>query len=195
MNTTTSLSELQEQAVATLRRYYTVTERERTEALRETAGLFISAREHFFTREGTSDWLGRTYAYRRWVRECMSMANVPADDVTTVQAAIRYHSGNILRDRLDQDTLDSLGLRSASPRERSVEKRERNSGTLSLFGAGAPIDDVAVIESAAGLVETFLRRINLDELATRDRKRVAAALESMRNRANDVAEEAQRRPR
>jgi hypothetical protein len=125
----------------------------------------------------------------------MSMANVPADDVTTVQAAIRYHSGNILRDRLDQDTLDSLGLRSASPRERSVEKRERNSGTLSLFGAGAPIDDVAVIESAAGLVETFLRRINLDELATRDRKRVAAALESMRNRANDVAEEAQRRPR
>ncbi len=192
MNSTTALNDLQSQAVSSLRRYYTVADNERTETLRETARAFISAREHFFTREGAPDWLGRTYAYRSWVREVMSQASVPGSDLSTIQAAIRYHTGNVLRDRLDDGALEELGLRSASPRERSVEKRERNSETLALFGAGAPISDPEVVESAAALVGTFLRRIALDDLAAKDRKRIAAALRDMCERASLVADEAER---
>lgn len=193
MNSTTALDDLQRQAVSSLGRYFTVPESERTEALRETAGHFISAREHFFTREGAPDWLGRTYAYRSWVREVMSEARVPSDDISTVQSAIRYHTGNVLRDRLDDDTLDALGLRPSSPRERSVEKRERNSETLALFGGGSAITDAGDMLQAAKMIETFLRRVRISELTPTERKDVVVALREACKRVDLIAEEAARR--
>lgn len=178
-NSTKSLSSLTETATAALGRYYTGPEADRTERLRDTAKAFVAAREHFFTREGSPDWLGRTYAYRRWVREAMDAAHVPADDLPTIQSAIRYHTGNVLRDYLDPETLDALGLKHSSPRERSVEKRERNSGTLSLFGGGAAITEADDVDHAVALVETFLRRLALADAPAKDRRRAAASLKDL----------------
>ncbi|AYN58506.1 hypothetical protein HOU70_gp25 [Arthrobacter phage Liebe] len=178
-NSTVSLSSLRDTATTALGRYYTGAESDRTARLRETAQAFVAAREFFFTREGLPDWLGRTYAYRRWVREVMDLARVPADDLPTIQSAVRYHTGNVLREHLDPDTLDALGLKHSSPRERSVEKRERNSGTLSLFGGGAAITDPDDVVRAAALVETFLRRLDLAGSPKGDRRRAAEALRDL----------------
>lgn len=195
MKSTQSLQSLMDRAVGALRRYYSGPESERTECLRETAAAFVDARQHFFTREGTPDWLGRTYAYRSWVREAMGAANVPGDDLPTIQSAIRYHTGNALRAQLDEDQMDALGLKHSSPRERSVEKRERNSGTLALFGGGAPISDPEDVLTAAALVETFTRRIRFADMDASGRRQVAAALADLGARLDAVAEEARRRKR
>lgn len=179
-----TLAELQTAATAALRRYL---EKRETVDLKIVASRFIDAREHFYTREGEPDWLGRTYAYRRWVREVMSDAHVPGDDLSTVQAAVRYHSGNILRERLDAATLADLGLRSESPRERSIEKRERYSETLSLFAGGARIESAEEIQAAVAMMDAALRRISLASLAPKERRAAAGALRTLCKHAEEVA--------
>lgn len=187
-NTIQTLPALMESATAALARYHTGPESDRTERLRDTARAFIAAREHFFTREGTPDWLGRTYAYRRWVREVMDAAHVPQDDLPTIQSAIRYHTGNMLREYLDPETLDALGLKHSSPRERSIEKRERNSGTLNLFGGGATITEADDVVQAVALVETFLRRLDMSAAPIAERERAAASLKTLCKHICDVAD-------
>lgn len=194
MNNTTassaSLPDIQKAAIEAISQSLTSSDTERTALLRETARRFIDARAHFFTREGEPDWLGRTYAYRTWVREVMSAAHVPGDEVTSLQAAIRYHSGNLLRDRLDEEELGELGLRKESPRERSIEKRERSSGTLNIFGGGAELASVEEILQLCTLTERALARVNVDSLAklpAKDRKAAREALRRVATRAEELA--------
>ena len=194
-NSTQSLQDILQHAVDALRHYYTGPEAERTERLREVATGFVDARQFFYTQGGDPDWLGRTYAYRRWVREVFTLANVPGDDLTTLQSAIRYHTGNILRARLDADQIEALGLKHSSPRERSVEKRERTSETLALFGAGPAITDPADVALAVELFGTFLRRVHPSALPAKDRRKVAEVLTGLAVAVTEVADEAGRRRR
>lgn len=190
-NKTASLPDIQKTATEAIHASLTASDAVRTELLREAAKLFIDAREHFYTKEGEPDWLGRTHAYRLWVREIMSGAHVPGEDITSLQAAIRYHSGNMLRDRLDDSALSDLGLKKSSPRERSVEKRERTSGTLNLFGGGAEISDPEDIVRACALIEAALKRVNaatIAKLPAKARREVRAALQSVAERAQGLAE-------
>jgi hypothetical protein len=150
----------------------------------------VEARAHFFTKEGEPDWLGRTYAYRSWIRETMSDANVPGAEITSLQAAIRYHSGNILRRRLDQDTLDELGLVKSSPRERSIEKRERTSETVSLFNGGAEFDSADAILSVCRLANVALARVStrfVSGLTAKRRQMVREALQMVADHAEELA--------
>ncbi|WVX87946.1 hypothetical protein SEA_SNEK_26 [Arthrobacter phage Snek] len=186
-NATLSLPDIQKAASEALSSARSATDSRRTELLRDTARYFIDAREHFFTREGEPGWLGRTHAYRTWVREVMSSANIPGDEVTSLQAAIRYHSGNVLRDRLDGDTIDDLGLRKESPRERSVEKRERTSGTLNLFGGGHELVDAEEILQACRLMEAALSRVNVSALSPKKRREARAALARVAEKAAGLA--------
>ncbi|UJQ87162.1 hypothetical protein SEA_BAILEYBLU_24 [Arthrobacter phage BaileyBlu] len=153
-----------------------------TEDLRTVARCFVAAREHFYNRDGEPDWTGRTHAYREWVREVMSDANVPAGDLSSTQAAIRYHVGSALREVLDADQLTDLGLRSDTPRERSVQKRERISETLNLISGGAALTEHDEIMAALSVVEATLRRIegvrNAEEEAAL--ARVAALAEGLK---------------
>lgn len=122
-----------------------------------------------------------------WVRETMNMANVQADELTTLQAAIRYHVGNIVRERMDSDTLENLGLRAESPRERSVEKRERNTEVLTIFGNGGhEITDANEIIVAARMMEAALARISLDEVAKMSPKARKAVREALTGVADRV---------
>ncbi|WNO26045.1 hypothetical protein SEA_WILDWEST_26 [Arthrobacter phage Wildwest] len=193
-NTTASpatLAEIQKTASATISRALSASDSERTDLLRDVARLFIDARAHFFTREGEPDWLGRTYAYRTWVRSVMSEAHVPGDEVTTLQAAIRYHSGNVIRDRLDDDAIADLGLRKESPKERSVVKRERSSGTLNLFGGGAELATAEEIVQLCELAGRALARVNVSAIAklpAKERREARAALASLAERASALAE-------
>ncbi|QNJ56527.1 hypothetical protein SEA_NIOBE_27 [Arthrobacter phage Niobe] len=189
-NKTATLPEIQKAATDAIYRSLGAPDTERTALLREAARKFVEAREHFYTKDGDPDWLGRTHAYRLWVREVMSEAHVPGEDVTSLQAAIRYHSGNVLRERLDDDALESLGLKRTSPRERSVEKRERTSGTLNLFGGGAEISDPEDIIRACTLIEAALKRVNaatVANLPAKERRETRAALRSVAERALALA--------
>ncbi|QOP65155.1 hypothetical protein PQD82_gp27 [Arthrobacter phage Phives] len=189
-NTTASpatLADIQKAAIKAIGASLTAADTERTDLLREAARLFIDARSHFFTAEGEPDWLGRTYAYRTWVREVMSAAHVPGDTITSLQAAIRYHSGNILRDRLDDEAIADLGLRKESPKERSVTKRVRTSGTLNLFGAGGEITDPEEIAQICTLAERALARVNVEHLSAEERKATRAGLKRLAEKALALA--------
>jgi hypothetical protein len=159
-----SLDDLRAAAVEALIQYQRADEAERTPLLKAAAEAFVAARERFFTKEGDPDWLGRTFAYRRWVREAFSLANVPADETTRIQGAIRWHYGAALRAHLTPEQIEDLGLRDATPAERSVEKRARQSEVLSIFAAGPELDDLDSIASALHLTELALRRVSTDAI-------------------------------
>jgi hypothetical protein len=188
--TPASLPEIQKAAISAINRSLSATDNTRTELLREAAKNFIDARAHFFTREGDPDWLGRTYAYRTWVREVMGAAHVPGDEVSSLQAAIRYHSGNLLRDRLNEEQISQLGLRVESPKQRSVEKRERTSETLNLFGGGAELTTLNEILQLSTLTERALARVNaaaIADLPAKERKAARAALRRVAELAEELA--------
>ena len=151
-----TLQTLQKSAVSSLRAY---AQTRATEHLRDVATAFVDAREHFYTRDGLPDWLGSTHAYRQWTREAYDRAGVQASELSRLQAAVRYHVGNVVRERLDVQEVAELGLRQHSPRERAVEKRERASETLSLFGGGPAITDPDDVHAALAAIDVALRRI------------------------------------
>lgn len=189
-NATRSLSTITDDATAAISAALTEPDTQRTENLKAAAHSLVDGREHFFTREGEPDWLGRTYAYRTWVREIMSKAHVPADEVTNLQAAIRYHTGNVLRDRLEDDVIASLGLKKQSPRERSVEQRERAAETLNFFTGGPAIDSAEDIQAVCKLIETALRRVNAKTIKTmpaKSRRETKAALLRVAEYAEELA--------
>lgn len=188
--TTESLPDIQRAATEAIARAIAASDATRTELLKEAARNFINARAHFFTREGEPDWLGRTYAYRTWVREVMSAAHVPGNEVSSLQAAIRYHSGNLLRERLDGDEIEDLGLRKESPRERSIEKRSRTSNMLGIFSGGAEISDAEEIQAACAMIEAALARVNaatIKGMPTKARRETKAALLRVAERAEELA--------
>ena|SRR5690606_20578394 len=121
---------LQDSTVALLQRYQRRNELDlhpyqRVEILREIAENQVRMREHFFTDTGAPDWAGRTWAYRNAVGEIYARAGIRGAEKSTLSATVRYHVGNMLRDRLSDEELAEIGLRKVSPRQRSVEKREK----------------------------------------------------------------------
>lgn len=177
---------IRDDAIASLRRFATTDPADRTPILREVAVALVDAREHFFTSDGSTDWRGRTYAYRRFVGEVFAGANLPHDEVGTVQAAACYHVGNVLRERLDVETLESLGLRAESPKERSVEKRAGQADALSVVRGGTAFEDAEEIAQAVKVATILMGRVNADAL----RGLPAAARRTLAEAAEGLAEAA-----
>lgn len=162
---TLALETLQQEAADSLRAYREAGDDEKTAHLRETARLFVDAREHFFNKEGEPDWRGRTYAYRQWVSGTMSLANIRPEDHATVQGAIRYHAGSALRAKLGPEKTAALGLRADAPVTRAADSRRKSARVLNLFGsAGAAITDPEEIGEVLDTVAATLARISLDSV-------------------------------
>lgn len=147
---------LRDRAVRQLRSTLDGPEDDRTAGYRRVAEAFVDLRAVFYTDSGDPDWRGSTYPYRQAIGEVWSLASVPKDDLHTVSAAIRYHVGNVLRERLDDETLEAIGLRAESPRARSVEKRERQSVLLQAMrpgpGLGEGLDILRSLTAAHALL-------------------------------------------
>jgi hypothetical protein len=194
------LADLRDSTAQVLRRLSGATEDTRTEILREAARLLVDARAHFFDAQGETDWRGRTYAYRRFVGEVFSAGNVPRDEIPTVQAAIRYHIGNALRERLSAEELTAIGLRPEGPRERSIEKRRNASALAGVLQGGAVLDDVDDALRALSAVSSALVRIppSLFSRATNAERREAVealgAIEDLAGSLKSDAERQRRRP-
>lgn len=154
------LDALQRDAVRALKKRASASPGERTAYLQSVATNFVDAREFFFTKEGEPDWQGRTHAYRSWVRETMTLAGVPTDELANVQSAIRYHTGNIVRERLSEEQLEDAGLTAAGPRERAAALREHQAEVLALVDGGAMIADGASLRQLASVIRKALRRVD-----------------------------------
>lgn len=130
----------------------------RSATIREIAAAVLEARQRF-TYDDHPDWRGRSYDYRRWMADTYAAAGIPLDDQRTIQGSIRYHVGNLLRERVDPDELTAAGLEPTSPAERMAAAREQVASAMADLRSGdlrahiaatvAAID--AAEEQAAGL--------------------------------------------
>lgn len=159
---TRPLAQIRESATASLRQYPYAEPGARTAILRDVAAALVEAREHFFTADGTTDWRGRTYAYRQFAGEVFSGANLPPEEGSTVQAAVRYHTGNLLRERLGPDEVEALGLNPESPKERSVAKRALQSSALQVLRGGEALQTPAEVAQAVRVASALLGRVDTD---------------------------------
>lgn len=142
---------------------YAKTEAEaRTPITRALAETLVDARAHFQDAEGETDWSGKTYPYRVWVREVFDDAHLTGEEAKRVQSAIRYHVGSVLRDRLDEDERERLGLIPESPRERSQDRRQQRNAVLNAL-SGRDVAGGALLALTA--ISAILQRLDADEVA------------------------------
>jgi len=144
-----SVAEIQRKAIGSLRRYLREEENWRkTPHLRAVGERFVELREHCLTEHGEPDWRGQTWEYKQAVQEVFGLANVPPDEHESLAAAIRYHVGNILRDRLDESEITGIGLRAISPRARSSERRARQAKVAATVRDSARLDAIRLLASS-----------------------------------------------
>lgn len=121
---TTDTPEALVEAAARSLRAYLASDRQRTDYVKEVAEQVYRLRALHHLADGRPDWSGRSAAYRADVHRIYSEARVPAEVLDTVQAAIRYHLGNLLRARVSVEDLRASGLSATSPRQRLDRDRE-----------------------------------------------------------------------
>lgn len=107
-----------------LLRQYVETDAKRTEVLRNLAKVVVGIRAQTMTGDGkTPDWAGQSQAYRDVIRAMYDEAGIPTDASANVQAALRYHIGEVLREVVSPSALTKAGLTTKGPRDRA---RTRN---------------------------------------------------------------------
>lgn len=158
----TTLTGLKTKAHRLLLDYSKAEAEARTPITRALAETLVEARSHFEDAEGETDWRGKTYPYRRWVREVFDEAHLDVEEGRRVQSAIRYHVGAVLRDRLNEDERERLGLIEQSPRERSQERRQQRVAVLNAL-SGREVAGGALLALTA--VSAILQRIDAGEVA------------------------------
>lgn len=103
--------------------FYARLEETKTDVLKAIAKVVVVLRSKFRTPDGDVDWGGRSWEYRTTVTEMYERAGIPPDSEQNVQASLRYHVGNLLRDVVDPHELEAVGLRTDSPKERTNAQR------------------------------------------------------------------------
>lgn len=146
-----TLTECRDEIIRLLWNYRRADVDARTPIARALAAQFVEARSHFARRgDGETDWGGRSYAYRNWVAEVYRQASVEGAEARTAQAAVRYHIGSVLRERLTIEEQRAYGLIEHSPRERSAARRADRAALLrDLTGSGAAECRELLAEAAA----------------------------------------------
>ena len=188
----TTIESIQQAAATTLRAYHDKPDApEHSRLLKQVAKHLVDLRERFLTEAGTPDWAGRTYAYRMAVGEIYSRSAVPKSDLAPITATIRYHVGNILRERLSEEELADAGLGAESPRERAQQHRREQSALVALFsrnesaGGESPIDTLRSIAAASALLAR-VTPTDVRKSSARDRRAAAVLLDEAAERAAEL---------
>src|SRR5690606_24126777 len=71
------------------------------------------------------DWGARSQAYRDCIYQVYRDAGLPSDSVGSMQANLRYHIGNALRQMAPAEDLEALGMDPAGPQERAKRYRKK----------------------------------------------------------------------
>lgn len=154
--------EARKATLSLLKKYRRAAPEDRTALLRQIAEILVDVRQHFGRADGTPDWKGRTHAYRQYVAGIYSDAGITGEEAATAQAAVRYHVGIVLRNRLDEGTLREYGLISRSPRERSQDRRAEKAAIVHAV-TGREVHGGALL--ALSTAFTLLSRLDPEELA------------------------------
>lgn len=91
-------------------------------------------------RREMGDWRGETQVYRDRVSELYRMSNIPTDSRSRVQAAVRWHVGNLLRRTLTTRELEKNSLLSTSPLERLQDNRKTNAALVRAVRVSADVE-------------------------------------------------------
>jgi hypothetical protein len=155
--------------------------------MRDAAGALIDLRTTFTDRYGNLDLQGNSFAYREAVREVMSRAGVPDSDRPRLMQAIRYHLGNILRERYTAEELAEHGLLATTPVERQRKDRVQRSKVLrASMDPAEEISDPAEIVAALRSAALLVGNIDLDALAAVDRKSALVFANDLAKRLSTV---------
>jgi hypothetical protein len=166
---TRTTEEARKEAVSLIKRYRRAAPEQKTTLLRQIAEVLVDVRQHFGRADGSPDWKGRTHAYRQYVAGIYGDAGLVGDEAATTQAAVRYHVGIVLRDRLDDDTLAAYGLIPRSPRERSQDRRAERTAIVHAVTHREVHGGALLAISTAFALLSRLDTAQLDELAERER--------------------------
>ena len=127
----TDLKALPKSALADLKRegvdliqWWVQIEESKTEVLRRLATVVVGIRAQFRTEDGSPDWRGKTWDYRQFIGDMYGASGVPPDSASNIQAALRYHVGNLLREVVPGEDLAAAGLKESSPRDRMLAARQ-----------------------------------------------------------------------
>lgn len=180
MKQTKALTSAADKALAAL---VEAVEQPTTMTNRRAAEAIVRLRKHF-RHEGRPDWAGRSPEYRDLIERLYRQAGVPSDSESSMQANLRYHIGNALREVADPEDLQALGMATEGPagRVRAVRAARPRRPRLARPGIGDPaalaslaLETVRTLRSMDpdGDVEPALRLL-LDEVLDTLRQ-VAAA--------------------
>lgn len=103
--------------------FYARLEETKTDVLKAIAKVVVILRSKFRTPDGEVDWAGRSWDYRQTVTSMYERSGVPPDSEQNIQASLRYHVGNLLREVVPAKELEAVGLRTDSPKERMNAQR------------------------------------------------------------------------
>lgn len=92
------------------------------ELMRQLAREVVELRS-LFTWEGMADWAGRSQEYRNTIYQAYRSAGIPSDAIDGLQANLRYHVGNVVREIAPTNELEKLGMDPEGPKGRAVRAR------------------------------------------------------------------------
>jgi hypothetical protein len=133
-----SENQLVAKGVVLLQRY----QRNRTETLRELARVVVSLRMKYKYKDLT-DWGGNNGEYRKKITEMYQRAGLDKDSESSMQKALRYHVGVIVRKTAPVKELETLGIIPKTQSQRQLEKGATTTDTSdkTMKGQGAVKDE------------------------------------------------------
>jgi hypothetical protein len=123
---------------------------------RDLAEATVALREHFLTPAGHPDWSGSSGHYRTAMRELYSRADYSPEQRRITQSTVRYHIGNIVRERLSTSELEAAGLTAPSPHDRQRNRRARDRAIVE----ASAIATVGPHPSEADVIKTLTDCLN-----------------------------------
>lgn len=160
-----------------------------TALLRRAAEMQVELRQ-YFDRNGETDWLGKSYAYRQLMTETYGLAGILPSERKKLGDAVRYHVINVLRERLSPDELQALELREQDGPTRARETRERTKAILDVAQAEGriagvqqgPVKILAWVVAAVSAV----RADAIKELAESDRRELVKDAKALQREADRI---------
>lgn len=185
-----SLPQLVDRGVALLREYL---ETPRTDLLRQLAPIIVELRARSALDDGRPDWGGRSPGYRERMADLYRRAGVPKERLDTIQAAMRYHIGNLIRERASREELLAVGLTTTAPRDRNAETREALRALSAASGGKTPRHDVSRLTVYAQALLEYVEDAAVSLLDSEHAAVTRMSLERIQARAGDLREMLPRR--
>lgn len=159
--------------VRALKAMMAVERAEREPFYQRAAEAIVDYRQHY-----ENNWDGSNREYKAEISRAYREAGVPADSEDTVQAALRYHVGNRVREVVPADVLDAVGLDREGPnaRQRRAAPRRPRAASNGTQVPTMPTVLSRALESPTGLVTHAIRAVE----AARDLKPAGAEADTVR---------------